>query len=143
MPLPDPFNEALFSYLHNNETGFYDFLTSNRSRIIDIYGFVRPLDDESSPNYDVALTAVLSLDCTEDDVEELTEKFRSHANSIQSATDRLTMLQADGASGYHPEATNLNLVCLLRDFSLEDAVVMRRLTLDFLCWDEAHKSPID
>ena len=102
---------------------------------MDIFAYVYPLDDEQAQEYWVSLTIVLHVGCKKADVEQLTDAFRPHIEALNQQDNRLCMLQANGEAGEHGNLTNTNLVCLPSDFSFEDANCMRRLTLDFLCWD--------
>ena len=132
-PFPDQFNRALMD--REGETGLYGFFIQYRDKIIDVFAFVDPPDDEEAEKYQVSLTIVLSADCTEGDVGPLKKEIKPHIEKLNESDNCLCMLQADGETGRHKDLTNVEPVCLPSDFSFEDANCMRRLTLDFLCWE--------
>ena len=135
-PFPDPFNQALISdYLHKTDTELDDLFRNNSDKIIDIFAFVEPLDDEHASEYLVSLTLVLSSDCDSNDVKCLKAKFKPHIEQLNENDNKLSMLQVEGKAEQPESLTNSALVCLPSDFTFEDANCMRRLTLDFLCWD--------
>ncbi|EGQ7857998.1 hypothetical protein CGG80_06350 [Vibrio parahaemolyticus] len=136
-PFPDGFNRAFLPYIWNNTGGFADLLEDNHDQIIDIYAYVYP-EDEDADSYDVALVLLLDLDCPQDIQDMLEESLTIHCKALHEqsseGTSNLNMLQhVDGAEEI---LNNVSYAQFPSDFSKEDELSMKSLTLNYLCWPD-------
>lgn len=136
-PFPDGFNRSFLPYIWNNVEGFADLLEDNHDKIIDVYAYVYP-EEEYAESYDVALVILLDLDCPQEIQELIEEQLTSHCKILhEQSVDglaNLNMLQ------YVDEAekvlNNVSYAQFPADFSKEDELLMKSLTLNYLCWPE-------
>ncbi|MFS1932899.1 hypothetical protein [Vibrio splendidus] len=136
-PFPDGFNRAFLPYIWNNNEGFADLLEDNHDQIIDVYAYVYP-EDEDADSYDVALVLLLDLDCPQEIQEMLEEKLTFHCKALHKqsseGTSNLNMLQhIDRAEEV---LNNVSYAQFPSDFSKEDELSMKSLTLNYLCWPD-------
>jgi len=133
-PLPDHFNQKfIFEYLKDEQNGFQSFVAGHKENITDIYVYVRP-EEEGADEYQVSITALLTLECSEGDKEKIKEEFSKHIMALDQIDNGLIMLQAPGKFDGQVDVT-LEIVSEPEDFSMYDVMGMKRITLDYLCWD--------
>lgn len=136
-PFPDGFNRAFLPYIWNNTEGFSDLLEENHDQIIDVYAYVYP-EDEYADSYDVALVLLLDLECPQDVQKMLEERLAIHCKALHEQSSEgisnLNMLQhVDDAEGV---LNNVSYAQFPSDFSKEDELSMKSLTLNYLCWPD-------
>ncbi|HBR1386091.1 TPA: hypothetical protein RUY71_002524 [Klebsiella pneumoniae] len=133
-PLPDGFNRSLFDKYIKNPEGhpLQNFLVKYYKEILDVYAFVHPMDEEDAPRYDVTLTALLSQECTEEQGDIISKELELIIGEINKQDEKLNMMQASGNCLH--EAALMDYVLMPYDFSMENQIQTRKLTLDFLCW---------
>ncbi|MBX9262126.1 hypothetical protein K5962_13285 [Klebsiella pneumoniae] len=133
-PLPDGFNRSLFDKYIKNPEGhpLQNFLIKYYNEILDVYAFVHPMDEEDALVYDVTLTALLSQECTKEQGDIISNELELIIGKINEQDERLNMMQASGT--YLHEAALIDYVLMPSEFSMENQIQTRKLTLDFLCW---------
>ena len=133
-PLPDGFNRSLFDkYIKNTEGHpLQNFLIKYYNEILDVYAFVYPMDEEDASKYDVTLTALLSQTCSEEQGEQISKELEIIIGVINKEDERLNMMQASGNCLH--DAALMDYALMPNEFSMEDQIQTRKLTLDFLCW---------
>lgn len=133
-PLPDGFNRSLFDkYIKNTEGHpLQNFLIRYYNEILDVYAFVYPMDEEDASEYDVTLTALLSQTCSEEQGEQISKELEVIIYEINKEDERLNMMQVSGNCLH--DAALMDYVLMPSEFSMEDQIKTRKLTLDFLCW---------
>lgn len=133
-PLPDGFNRSLFDKYIKNPEGhpLQNFLIKYYNEILDVYAFVHPMDEEDAPEYDVTLTALLSQACTEEQGGVISKELELIIGEINQQDARLNMMQASG--NFLHDAALIDYVLMPNEFSMENQIQTRKLTLDFLCW---------
>lgn len=133
-PLPDHFNQKfIIDYLKDDTNEFQIFVANNKENIIDIYLYVRP-EEEGADEYHVSITALLSIECSEEDKEKIRDTFSRHILALDQIDNGLVMLQAPGRFDGSLDVT-LDIVSDPEDFSMYDVMGMKRITLDYLCWE--------
>lgn len=133
-PLPDGFNRSLFDKYIKKPEGhpLQNFLIKYYNEILDVYAFVHPMDEEDALVYDVTLTALLSQECTKEQGDIISNELELIIGEINEQDERLNMMQASG--NYLHEAALIDYVLMPYEFSMENQIQTRKLTLDFLCW---------
>lgn len=136
-PFPHNFNE---DFIHNylkaegNELG--TFLESNRESIDHLHVFVKPDDVEDAEEYLVSITALLFDNVTDKKKLEIEEVLTSHAQVLHEADNRLRMVQVQDELIPEDFDGTLNFCESPDEMSIKDAIVSRRITLDYLCYTE-------
>lgn|GEM_PF-1015762 len=133
-PLPDGFNRSLFDKYIKNPEGhpLQNFLIKYYNEILDVYAFVYPMDEEDASEYDVTLTALLSQTCTEDQGDAISKELDLIIGDINKQDEKLNMMQATGNCLH--DAALMDYALMPHEFSMENEIQTRKLTLDFLCW---------
>ncbi len=133
-PLPDAFNRALFDKYIKSPQGhpLQNFLIKYYNEILDVYAFVHPMDEEDASEYDVTLTALLSQTCTDEQVEKISHELELIIFEINKQDEKLNMMQATGNCLH--DAALMDYALMPHEFSMENEIQTRKLTLDFLCW---------
>lgn len=136
-PLPDGFNQDfVFGYLRIPETGFEAFLEQYREDILDLYVYVSPDSEEEVEQYLVSLTALLDHKCASDKASKIEEELWRHISNMHLDDNRLHMLQVDPSVIPDDFGATLDVVAYPKDFSMQDAFAMKRMTLDYLCYPD-------
>lgn len=137
-PFPDNFNRAFLPYIWENKNGFSDLLEDHHDNIIDVYAYVSPEDDEFSDSYEVALILLLDLNCPDEIREELEKSLEQHCVFLHEqdlkGISKLKMLQVTEEA--ESVLNNVSYAQWPSDFSKEDELSMKSLTLNYLCWPD-------
>lgn len=75
-PFPHGFNLAFLKYLR--ESDLSEYLTQNRDKILDLYVYVDPYDDDNSKEYHVIILALLAENCTLGEEKRIETTLRDH-----------------------------------------------------------------
>lgn len=134
-PFPDKFNQDfLINYLKNPEYKLGEYLENHHDDIIDLFIYVTPQDEEHAEEYSVSITALISEECPGELEDEIRETLLEHCNTLHQLPNSLKMSQFD--SSYAPDDIRIpqDIVLKPSDFTLLDATLLRRITLDYLCY---------
>ncbi len=134
-PFPDKFNrDFLMNYLRKSEYGLGEYLKTNHNDIIDLFVYVTPRDEEQAEEYRVSITALIDQECSLERQEEIEETLRPHWQRLHKMQNSLKMTQIDTSCDLGIEVTQ-ELALKPSDFTLLDAAILSRITLDYLCYD--------
>ena len=134
-PLPHNFNLAFLGALWDEEIGLGDYLSSNRDKIVDLYVYVSPFDNEYAEEYQVVVVAVIAEGCTLEEERGIESALTSYWVAMHNADNCLRMAQIDDSYAPDTVDVNLSVVARMSDFTLWDNYLMKRVTLDYLCYD--------
>lgn len=141
-PFPDLFNRLFVSpYLKDSGSRLGDYLRENFRRIENIFAWVNP-KDEGLDNYQFSVTVLLCM--PEGEIKTPEEKrFQQTVDDlvlealeeVHLADNGLHAVQVDDKDLALPIALLTDTTTYPHEFSLLNATVLKRLTLDFLCYD--------
>lgn len=140
VPFPDRFNKAFIDrYVRPAESGFAAFLEERRDEIADLYLFVAPKDEEVD-EYLVSITALLDHYCPAQSSENIQQWLMAFIKKLHEEDNGLRMIQIDGDKVPGEHYATLDIVARPEDFSMLDAMFLKRLNLDYLCWPEEEET---
>ena len=137
-PFPHCFNLAFLPYIWKNKNKFADLLEEHHDDIIDVYVYVFPESEEFSDSYEVALVLLLDLNCSDEVKEHLEKSLKEHCKFLHQqeleGISKLNMLQVTEEA--ESVLNNVSYAQWPADFSKEDELSMKSLTLNYLCWPD-------
>ncbi|MDK2776564.1 MAG: hypothetical protein KYX62_02785 [Pseudomonadota bacterium] len=135
-PLPDKFNRSFISgYLLNEENHLKKFLETNYHHINDLFVYIYP-ETESASKYWVSITALLTLSCTKIYKDYIEQELLKHITHIHNQDNSLHMLQIQWEDHGTDNIPIQEVTAMPEDFSMADIFLMKKLTLDYLCWPD-------
>lgn len=143
-PFPHNFNEDFIqNYLKSDGNELGEFLESNRDSIDHLHVFVKPDDVEDADEYLVSITALLFDKVTIEKKQEIELVLASHAHVLHEADNRLKMVQVQDELIPEEFEGTLNFCESPDEMSIKDAIVSKRITLDYLCYVEDDEADVE
>lgn len=137
IPFPDKFNrEFIGEYLKKADNGFEYFLSDFGCEIIDLYIFVDPVNEESADEYTVSITALLNESCSLEDQSLIEKTIKEFCQKVHDLKNSFKMIQIDHSIGPSDLSIPKDFVLRMSDFTFLDASILRRITLDYLCYPD-------
>jgi len=135
-PLPGDFNWAFVSgYLHQPGNTLAAFLEVNRESILDLYVYIVP-DEEGAQQYLVTVTLLVCQECSDELFAECESQLSEHLSILQGSGGPLIFMQIAQEAVPDNLFHMMDFVARPEDFTMRDMYVMKRLSVDYLCFPE-------